>query len=42
MVSEVAATLWAPNMDLFALTTFDNLLQLYRISFKAQKVFQAE
>jgi hypothetical protein len=29
-------------MDLLALTTYDNLVQLYRISFKAQKVFQAE
>ena len=42
MTSEVATTLWADNMDLFALTTFDNLVELYRISFKAQKVFQAE
>jgi len=42
MVSEVATTLWASNMDLLALTTYDNLIQLYRISFKAQKVFQAE
>lgn len=25
-----------------ALTTFDNLLELYRISYKAQRVFQAD
>lgn len=42
MASEVAATLWANNMDLLALVTFDNLIQLYRISYKAQRVFQAE
>ena len=42
MTSEVATTLWASNMDLFALTTFDNLVQLYRINIKAQKVFQVE
>ena len=29
-------------MDLLALSTFDNLVELYRISYKAQKVFQAE
>jgi hypothetical protein len=29
-------------MDLMALTTFDNLLELYRISYKAQRVFQIE
>lgn len=40
MTSEVAATLWANNMDLLALITFDNLIQLYRISYKAQLVFQ--
>ena len=42
MTSEVATSLWANNMDLFALTTFDNLVELYRISFKAQKVFQTQ
>ena len=42
MSSEVATSLWANNMDLFALTTFDNLVELYRISFKAQKVFQTQ
>jgi hypothetical protein len=42
MTSEVAFTLWASNMDLIALTTFDNLLELYRISYKAQRVFQIE
>lgn len=42
MTSEVATTLWASNMDLMALTTFDNLLELYRISYKAQRVFQIE
>jgi hypothetical protein len=42
MASEVATTLWANNMDLLALTTFDNLVQLYRINYKAQRVFQAE
>lgn len=40
MTSEVASTLWANNMDLLALITFDNLIQLYRISYKAQLVFQ--
>lgn len=39
--SEASSTLWASNMDLLALTTYDNLIQLYRISFKAQKVFQS-
>jgi hypothetical protein len=29
-------------MDLFALTTFDNLIELYRISYKAQRVFQSD
>ena len=42
MTSEVANTIWANNMDLFALTTFDNIIELYRISFKAQKVFQTQ
>lgn len=42
MTSEVAFTVWANNMDLIALTTFDNLLELYRISYKAQRVFQVE
>jgi hypothetical protein len=42
MTSEVASTLWANNMDLLALTTFDSLLELYRISYKAQRVFQVE
>lgn len=41
MSSEVASTLWAHNMDLMALTTFDHLVELYRISYKAQRVFQA-
>lgn len=30
MTSEVAATLWANNMDLLALITFDNLIQFYQ------------
>lgn len=42
MTSEVATTLWATNMDLLALTTFDNLVELYRISYKAQRVFQSD
>lgn len=42
MTSEVASTLWAANMDLLALTTYDNLVELYRISYKAQRVFQAD
>lgn len=42
MTSEIATTLWASNMDLLALTTFDNLVQLYRISYKAQRVFQCQ
>lgn len=42
MTSEVAAALWADNMDLLALVTFDNLIQLYRISYKAQLVFQVQ
>ncbi len=42
MTSEVASTLWANNMDLLALTTFDNLVELYRISYKAQRVFQSD
>lgn len=42
MTSEVATALWAHNMDLLALITFDNLIQLYRISYKAQLVFQAQ
>lgn len=42
MTSEVATALWAHNMDLLALTTFDNLIQLYRISYKAQLVFQTQ
>jgi hypothetical protein len=29
-------------MDLLAIVTVDNLLELYRINFKAQKVFQIE
>jgi len=29
-------------MDILAITTFDNLLELYRINYKAQKVFQIE
>ncbi len=42
MTSEIASTLWAQNMDLLALTTFDNLIELYRISYKAQRVFQSD
>lgn len=42
MTSEVASTLWSTNMDLLALTTFDNLVELYRISYKAQRVFQSD
>jgi hypothetical protein len=29
-------------MDLLALSTFDNLVELYRISYKAQRVFQSD
>ena len=42
MSSEVAATYWAPTMDILVITTFDNLLEGYRISFKAQRFFQIE
>lgn len=42
MTSEVVLTSWALNMDLLAVITFDNLIELYRISFKAQRVFQIE
>ena len=42
MTSEVSTTLWATNMDLLAVTTFDNFVQLFRISYKAQRVFQVE
>ena len=40
MTSEVSTTLWASNMDLLAVTTFDNFVQLFRINYKAQRVFQ--
>ena len=42
MSSEVASTRWGHSMDLLALTTFDHLVELYRISYKAQRVFQSE
>jgi hypothetical protein len=40
MSSDVLATYWSHNMDLLVVVTIDNLLELYRINFKAQKVFQ--
>jgi hypothetical protein len=40
MSSEIAATYWAPTMDILVITTFDNLLEGYRISFKAQRFFK--
>ncbi len=42
MTSEVALTYWATNMDLLAIITYDHILELYRINYKAQKVFQVE
>lgn len=42
MTSEVGMTYWAPNMDILAIITFDNMLELYRINYKAQKVFYVE
>ena len=42
MSSEVAATFWAPTMDILVISTYDNLLEGYRISFKAQRFFQIE
>jgi hypothetical protein len=42
MSSEIYLTQWSHNMDLLAIITYDNLLELYRISYKAQKVFQIE
>ncbi len=42
MSSEIAATFWAPTMDILAVVTFDNLLEGYRISFKAQRFFHIE
>jgi hypothetical protein len=42
MSSDVASTYWSHNMDLLVIVTVDNLLELYRISYKAQKVFQIE
>ena len=38
--SEVAVMRWAPTMDILAIATFDNLIEGYRISFKAQRFFQ--
>ena len=42
MSVEIAMTYWAPNMDILAIVTQDNLLAGYRISFKAQRFFQIE
>lgn len=42
MSSEIASTFWAPTMDILVIITFDNLLEGYRISFKAQRFFQIE
>lgn len=42
MSSEIYQTHWSHNMDLLAVITYDNLLELYRINYKAQKVFQIE
>ena len=41
MSSQVASTQWGHSMDLLALITFDHLVELYRISYKAQRVFQS-
>lgn len=42
MSVEIAMTYWAPNMDILAIVTEDNLLACYRISYKAQRFFQIE
>ena len=42
MSSEVAIAKWAPTMDILALATFDNFVEGYRISFKAQRFFHVE
>jgi len=39
---EVTRVCWAQNMDLLALVTTENVLELVRISFKSHKVFQVE
>jgi hypothetical protein len=40
MSYQVDKVCWSQNMDLVALVTFDNVIELTRISYKAQKVFQ--
>ena len=42
MNSEVVATFWAPTMDILVITTYDNLIEGYRISFRAPRFFQIE
>ena len=42
MSSDVISTYWSHNMDLLVIVTTDNLLELYRINFKAQRVFQIQ
>ena len=42
MSSDVVSTYWSHNMDLLVIVTVDNLLELHRINYKAQKVFQIE
>lgn len=42
MSYQVARVCWSQNMDLLALVTTENVLELVRISYKAQKVFQVE
>lgn len=42
MSYQVGRVCWSQTMDLLALVTLDNVLELIRISYKAQKVFQVE
>lgn len=42
MSYQVERVCWSQNMDLLALLTNDNRLELIRISYKAQKVFEIE
>jgi hypothetical protein len=40
MSVEILMTFWSPNMDILAVITEENLLEGYRISFRAQRFFQ--